>query len=154
MRRFASLDGFLAVTLASFATTSFAFDRCSVLDNIRPDALDPFARALYWYGTHYDPLLVANPLFLRIIAVLSVAWLGPAACVLCHGFLRRRNEIRGLGIAYAATLLYSVVVHMAIELLGDLPPPNLVVFWGLYLPYAVIPIVLLWRLRRPDPFTA
>lgn len=148
-----TLDAFLVATFAAFALTSFLFDRCAALDIVAPDSADPFARALWWYGQRYDPLVAANPLFLQVMSAISAFVFGPFYLYLCHGLLKARPQIRIPSIVYGWIMIYSMLVHVAVELWGDLPPPNLVVFWGVYLGYALAPALLLWRMREPDPFT-
>ncbi len=149
MRR---IDAFFVVTFASFAATSFLFDRTAALDIVGPDSADPFARALYWYGVRYDPLVVANPLFLRVMSAISAFVFGPFYVWLVRGFLRRDERIRTPAVVYGWVMLYSMVVHVAVELWGELPPPNLPVFFGVYAMYVVAPALLLWRMRSGPAF--
>lgn len=151
-RRTRLLDALLIATFASFALTSFLFDRTAALDIVGPDSSDPFARAVWWYGNKYDPLVAANPLFLQVMSGLSAFVFGPFYLYLCHGLWKRSPSVRVPAIAYAWTMLYSMVVHTAVELWGDLPPPNLLVFVGVYAIYGIAPALLLWRMREPDPF--
>jgi hypothetical protein len=152
MRPHRSIDLFFVATFAGFAATSLLFDRTAALDIIGPDSIDPFARALYWYAIRYDPLVVENPLFLRLMSAISAFVFGPLYIYLAHGFWRQRARIRTAGLVYGWVMVYSMVVHIVVELWGELPPPNLVVFWLVYAIYLVVPILLLWRLRAQDPF--
>jgi hypothetical protein len=149
---FGLLDAFFVATFVAFALTSFLFDRTAALDIVAPDSADPFARAVYWYGMKYDPLVAANPLFLQVMSGISAFVFGPIYLYLAHGILRRRPSIRIPAIAYAITMLYSMVVHLAVELFGDLPPPDLLVFTAVYAIYLVTPVLLLWRFRPRAPF--
>jgi len=148
------LDAFLVATLCAFAATSLLCDRTAALDIIAPDSADPFARAVYWYGVRYDPLVVANPLFLQVMSGISAFVFGPLYLWLARGLWRRDRSIRLPALLYVATMLYSMVVHLAAEIWGELPPPHWDVFVAVYAPYVVVPIALAWRLRRPDPFAA
>lgn len=151
MRR---IDAFFVVTFASFALTSFLFDRTAALDIIGPDSADPFARAIYWYGVRYDPLVLENPLFLQVMSGISAFVFGPFYLWLVRGFVRRDERIRIPAIVYAWMMLYSMVVHLAVELWGELPPPNIPVFVGVYAIYVIAPVLLLWRMRGQRVFAA
>ena len=146
------VDLFFIATFAGFAVTSFLFDRTAALDNISPCSSDPFARAIYWYSQQYDPLVGANPLWLRIMSSVSAFVMGPFYIYLVHGFLKQRNAIRIPSIVYAVVMLYSMLVHTAVELLGDLRPPNLIVFALVYAIYFVAPVLLVIRMRDRLPF--
>lgn len=143
-----SIDAFFVVTFVAFALTSFLFDRTGAIDNIAPDSGDPFARAMYWYGVRYDPLIVANPLFLQVMSGISAFVFGPLYLVLAWGLHHERPWFRTPAVVWAWLMLYSMVVHVAVELWGDHPPPDLLVFTGVYAFYAVVPVLLLVHLRK------
>jgi hypothetical protein len=142
------IEAFFIVTFVAFALTSFLFDRTGAIDNIAPDSSDPFARALYWYAVKYDPLLVANPLFLQVMSAISAFVFGPLYLVLAWGLYQRRPWFRTPAVVWAWTMLYSMSVHVAVELWGDHPPPNLLVFTAIYAMYALFPALLLLHLRK------
>lgn len=146
------LDLVLVVTFGMFALTSFLFDRLGGIDAIDPASADPLARALVAYGERFDPLVLENPVFLRIMSWISAFVMGPFYLVLIYAFVRRRNWIRDPAIAYAAIMLYSMVVHVAAELMWHTPPPNLPVLFATYAWYAVAPVLLLVRMRPTRPF--
>ena len=148
------LDAFLVATLCAFAATSMLVDRTAALDIIGPDSADPFARAMYWYGVRYDPLVVANPLFLQVMSAISAFVFGPLYLWLARALWRRDAAIRVPALLYVVAMLYSMVVHVAVEVWGELPPPNMLVFVGVYTPYLVVPLLLAWRVRRRDPFAS
>lgn len=147
-------DAFLVATLCAFAATSLLVDRTAALDIIGPESADPFARAMYWYGVRYDPLVVANPLFLQVMSAISAFVFGPLYLWLARALWRRDSAIRVPALLYSVAMLYSMIVHVAVELWGEMPPPNMLVFVGVYTPYVLVPLLLAWRVRRPDPFAA
>lgn len=149
--RAAALDRALAATFVGFAATSFLFDRAAALDWVGPDVGDPFGRALWWYGVNFDPLVAANPLHLQVMSALSAFAFGPFYLVLSWCLVRRRAWIRTPAIAYASIMLYSMVVHVVVELCCDTPPPNLAVFVGTCAAYVVAPALLLRRMLKGWP---
>jgi hypothetical protein len=144
------LDVSLVATLIAFAGTSLLCDRTAALDIIGPDSSDPFARAVYWYGVRYDPLVVANPLFLQVMSGISAFVFGPLYLWLARGLWRRDPKVRMPALLWVVAMMYSMIVHVAVELWGELPPPNLAVFVGVYAGYVVVPLLIAWRVRRPD----
>jgi hypothetical protein len=146
------LRGFFIATFAAFAMTSLLFDRAGAMNTVAPDSLDPFGRALFWYGVRFDPLVAENPFFLQVMSGVSAFLFGPLYVYLAHGFLKRRNEIRVPAIAYAWVMLYSMAVHVAVELWGERPPPYPLVFIATYAIYIIAPVLLLWRMRPARPF--
>jgi hypothetical protein len=142
------LDAFFIVTFLAFALTSFLFDRTGAIDNISPDSSDPFARAMYWYGERWDPLIVVNPLFLQVMSAISAFLFGPLYLVLAWGLHHRRLWFRLPATIWAWLMLYSMVIHVVVELWGEHRPPDLLVFTGVYAFYVVAPILLLVHLHR------
>ena len=49
-------------------------------------------------------------------------------------------------------MAYSMVLHTVVELWGDMPPPNLMVFFGVYATYLLTPLVVMWRMWDAKPF--
>jgi len=145
-RPLAPIDRLLVGACVAFAATSLLFDRAAALDWVGPNVGDPFGRALYWYAEKYDPLVAANPLWLRVMSGISAFVFGPFYFVLGWGIAKQRAWIRTPAILYAAVMLYTMVVHVVVELWCDTPPPNIVVFLGTYLGYALVPVVLLRRM--------
>jgi hypothetical protein len=141
------LDAFLVATLCAFAATSLLCDRTAALDIIGPDSADPFARAVYWYGVRYDPLVVANPLFLQVMSGISAFVFGPFYLWLARALWRRDARARLPALLWVVAMLYSMVVHVAVEIWGELPPPNVAVFVAVYTPYLVVPLLVAWRMR-------
>ncbi len=148
------LDRALIVALLAFTATSLLFDRAAALDAVAEDSADPFGRALWWYGVHYDPLVAENPLFLRVMSGISAFGFGMLYPVLAWGIAKRRNWVRGPALAYAAMMLYSMFVHVVVEVQCDTPPPNMPIFLGTYLGYILVPVLLAWRLSPRRPFGA
>ena len=73
--------------------------------------------------------------------------------VLAWAFWRGVDAVRIPAIAWAIAILYSMVVHLWMEVFGDHPAPNLPLLLAIYLPYVVLPIAVLYRLRSATPFS-
>ena len=142
-------DIFIVVCLVAMATAAFTMDRSAALDLCAPDSPDPFGRALWGYGERYDPLVSANPHFLRVMSGISAFVFGPLELVIAYGLWTRKAWVRTPAFVWSVAMLYSMVVHTIVELWGDLPPPNPVIAVAAYVVYIVVPIVLLHRFRDP-----
>ncbi|PRQ06447.1 EXPERA domain-containing protein [Enhygromyxa salina] len=143
-------DRWLALALLGFAATSFGVDRLAALD-VDFCTEQSMWGALCWYGRNLDPLFLANPQWLRVMSGISAFVFGPAYLVLAWGIWRGVEAARWPTIAWAVALLYSMVVHLWMEFFGDYPPPRPGLLLAIYLPYAVVPILALWRFSRPPP---
>jgi hypothetical protein len=146
-------DRWLALALVSFAFTSFGVDRLAALD-VDFCAEQQMWGALCWYGQNLDPLFLANPQWLRVMSGISAFVFGPAYLVLAWGIWRGVEAVRLPTIAWAVALLYSMAVHLWMEFFGELPPPRPGLLIAIYLPYAVVPVLAMWRLWAPHPFSA
>lgn len=141
-------DAAIAATLVGFAATSLLFDRAAALDLVAVDSPDPFGRMLWWFGTTYDPLVAQNPWFLRVMSAISAFVYGPFYLWAALALWRRNASLRTPALIYASTILYSMIVHVAVEVWGDLPPPSLLIFGLVYAPYCVLPVALVMRCRQ------
>jgi hypothetical protein len=142
------LDLVLIVTFLGFALTSFVFDPYTALDVDLAGSSSPPARMIHAFAAGVDPLLLHPPLFLRVMVAISVVVLGPTYLLLAYGLWRERDWIRAPSIAYASVKIYSMIVYLAVALLGDTRPRDHLLFFATYLPYLAAPILLLVRLRR------
>lgn len=148
------LDQLLIFGFLTFAFTCFAFDRLAATHADLEQVDSFFARYLVAYGRTVDPLVLANPLWLRIMSGISAFVMGPFYFVMVRAFVKGDERIRIPALIYVCAISYSMVVHLGVEFFGDLPPLNVPVLLATYAPYAVIPLLLAWRMRGPHPFTA
>ncbi len=142
-------DWVLIITLLAMALAALCMDRSAALDLCSADSPDPFGRALWGYGERYDPLVSQNPHFLRVMSGVSAFVFGPLEVIIAYGIWQRRAWVRTPAFVWSVAMLYSMVVHTIIELWGDVPPPNPVIAVAAYLAYIIVPVALLWRMRRP-----
>jgi len=145
-------DRWFVLGFVMFAATSFLVDRLAALD-VDFCAEQRLWGSLCWYGQHLDPLFLANPQWLRVMSGISAWVFGPMYLVLAWAFWRGVDAVRIPAIAWAIAILYSMVVHLWMEVFGDHPAPNLPLLLAIYLPYVVLPIAVLYRLRSATPFS-
>ena len=146
--------GFVAFFVFA-AYTSACTDTIAALNvPITADSPNPLARALWWYAADTDPYFLANPLANRLQTAISAFVFGPFYLVLIAAFVRGWDGIRLPGLLYVGAMTYGMLINFGLQFLGDTPPTNLPKFLALNLPYAIVPLLLGWRLRRERPFSA
>lgn len=145
----------LAVIAVVFAGSSFTIDALLAFGiPPRPDSEVWFAR--WWYENYAgsaDPLLVANPLFVRIQATFAFAF-GLFYLALAYALVRRRDWIRMPAILYSAANIYGLSLIFGVNLFGEYRAKDNVALWLFCTaPYLIYPFVLLYRMWRPRPFS-
>ena len=144
-------DRWFIAAFLLFACTSFFVDRLAALDvDVCTEAR--MGGLLCWYGQTIDPLYLANPQWLRVMSGISAWVFGPVYLVLAWAFARGVDACRPVAVAWAVAILYSLVVHVWMELFGAHPSPMPAVMLAVYLPYALVPVLVLARMSRPRPF--
>lgn len=146
------LDRWLILGFLTFAMTSWFVDRLAALD-VDFCGEQRLWGSLCWYGRNLDPLFLANPQWLRVMSGVSAWVFGPLYLLLAWGFWRGIEAVRGPAIAWAVAISYSMVLHLWMEFFGDYPPPRPGLMMMVYLPYLLLPLVVVCRLREPTPFS-
>lgn len=151
------IDVFFAIVFVIFALTSGISDAIPTLGiEMRPDSDNPLARANYWYAVDADPLFMRAPVWMRFVTGLSTFVYGPFYLVLAWCLVKGKNGIQLPAVIYA-TMISSItgVIVFGVEFFGEpeLRTQNPLKFLALNLPYVVLPLLLLVRMRKPLPFT-
>ncbi len=149
-------DIVLAVIFAAFAVTSVISD---LLPSIGVDFSHPssnfFVQSNYWYAHDADPLFMHPPTWMRIVTGLSAFVYLPFYLVLVYSLLTGRNWIQLPSVIYASVIVaLTGVVVFGVEFFGEAAQRthNPAKFLAFNLPYVLAPLVLLIRMRRPQPF--
>lgn len=150
-------DGVFIVCCSIFACTSLLFDAMPLLVGaLSGDALDwPLAPAGLQTYVAMDPLLVADPVFLRVGVAWSAFVWGPIYAYLARGFYRGDPGIRIPGLMYGAGMIVSMSMVIGEELFSTVPgwrTPSPGLFLAVNLPYPLLALAVILRLRRPSPF--
>jgi hypothetical protein len=145
-------DRYLILCFLVFACTSLFVDRLAALD---ADFCGEqhLGGALCWYGQNIDPLFLANPQWLRVMSGISAWVYGPLYLLLAWAFWRGVEAARTPALVWAVAILYSLVVHLWMEFFGEYPAIRPVVLLLVYLPYVIVPIIVIARLRDARPFS-
>lgn len=151
------IDIFFAVVFFIFAITSAISDAIPTLGiQMSPDSANVLARANYWYAVNADPLFMYPPVWMRIVTGLSAFVYGPFYLLLVYCLLRGKNWIQLPAVIYATMIVcLTGIVVFGVEFFGETPfrTPDPIKFVAFNLPYVLIPLLLLIRMRKPNPFS-
>jgi hypothetical protein len=173
-------DWMFIIVFSVFAFTSLAADLVNAVMRPDPESGYFWARAVYnIYALGNDPLLIANPLYLRVMTAISAFLFGPFYIVLVIAFIKGKNWIRPFALVYVGMIVESMIVLLVVEFAGDLAlfemmgadglksaaelaqtglTPSLAVlrpgkFLLFNLPYKLFPLLLAVRMWRSKPFS-
>jgi hypothetical protein len=150
------IDIFFAVVFAAFAVTSVISDLLPTVGvNFSHPSNNFFVQSNYWYAHDADPLFMNPPDWMRIVTGLSAFAYLPFYLVLVFALLTGRNWIQLPSVIYA-TMIVSLtgIVVFGVEFFGEPAwrTHNPGKFLAFNLPYVLVPLLLLIRMRRPAPF--
>ena len=151
------VDIFFAVLFAAFTVTSLISD---LLPTVGVDFSQPsgnfFVQSNYWYAHDADVLFMHPPDWMRIVTGLSAFVYMPFYVLLVYCLLTGRNWIQLFAVIYATMIVtLTGVVVFGVEFFGDpaMRTGNPAKFLAFNLPYVLVPLLLLIRMRKPLPFT-
>lgn len=151
------IDIFFLVIFSLFIVTSLISDLLPTLgvDFSRPSD-NFFVNSNYWYAHDADPLFLHPPVWMRFVTGLS-AFVYPVFYVLLViSIVRGWNWIQLPSVIYSTAIaVITGVVVFGVEFFGEpeFQTQNPLKFLAFNLPYVLIPILLLIRMRKPMPFT-
>lgn len=147
------LDGLFIVAFSIFAFTSMVLEQWIVFGVDLAAATDPLGRAWRWYAESFDPLLLDRLLSIRVMFGIDAWLIGPFYLVLVYAIVRRRNWIRLPALLYAALMVYQNLVYILMEFLSEhAANTNHAMVLLISAPYTVVPLLLAYRMRKPNPF--
>ncbi len=151
------IDIFFAIIFLVFTVTCVISDALPTIGvEMSPDSANMFARANYWYAQGTDPLFMNPPVWMRFVTGLSAFVYGPFYLVLVFCLLKGKNQIQLPAVIYATMIItLTGIVVFGVEFFGEpeYRSPNILKFLMFNLPYVLIPLLLLVRMRKPLPFT-
>ena len=114
-----------------------------------------FAQWNYTYSSLNDPLYEHPPIWLRFITGTSAFIYLPFYVLLVISLARAWNWIQLPAVIYATMIISLTAIPIfGVEFFGDAAQrsPHPVVFLLYNGPYVVVPLLLLIRMRKPNPF--
>jgi hypothetical protein len=102
-------DWFFVLAFAFFTFSSFCSDVVPALGiPIVPHSSNPLVAGSWYYASDADPLLIANPHYVRISTFISAFVFGPFYPVLVYAFVTGANWIRTPAIVYVSAMTYGM----------------------------------------------
>jgi hypothetical protein len=144
----------LCACFALFAFTSLVMEPYVVWGLDYHRAGDPFAAGWLLYATRWDPAFLEPPLFLRIMCGIDLFIFGPFYLVLIYAFIKQKNWIRIPALLQSTALIYSTVEYFAFEFIGERSRADILMVIVCNIPYTVVPLLLMFRMRGTVPFQA
>jgi short-subunit dehydrogenase len=102
--------------------------------------------AVHWWGSHFDPLLMARPAWWRMTIWIDALFFGPFYLVAIYAYWRAKAWIRIPSIIYASMLLTNVLIILFEEANGLHATPNSPVVFLANFPWLVFPLVIILRM--------
>ncbi len=142
-------DAFLVLWFCVFSVSSFVFEQFIVFDVDLASATDPFGRTWYWYASSFDPVFLDTPLWLRIMCGIDGYVFGACYPVFIYAFAKGRDWVRIPALCYGAAIVYSTLVYFGWEFLDaeNRAQANLAMVIVVNIPYTIVPLLLMWRVR-------
>jgi hypothetical protein len=113
----------------------------------------PMVDLVHWYGSHFDPLLMARPAFWQMTIWIDVLFFGPFYLFAIYAFVRGRDWIRPPALIWSGTMCANVLIILMEERYGEWATPHFPLVLALNGPWLLLPLVVIWRLRYEHPFS-
>jgi hypothetical protein len=151
------IDIFFMIIFSLFIVTSCIADMVPTLGiDFNQPSENPIVNANYWYAEGTDPLFQNPPVWMRIVTGLSAFVYMIFYIILVIALWRGWNKIQLPSVIYA-TMIAGItgIIVFGVEFFGEPEwrTPNPAKFLMFNIPYVLIPILLLIRMRKPMPFT-
>jgi hypothetical protein len=135
---------------------------CIISDSVEGLGLDQVADSTnilvqwnYTYSSNFDPLYQSHPLWLRFISGTSAFLYLPFYVILIISLAKGWNRIQLFAVIYATMIISLTAIPIfGVEFFGGPGErtPNPLVFLLYNAPYVLVPLLLLIRMRKPEPF--
>ncbi len=149
-------DLFLVFWFCVFSVSSFIYEQYIIFDVDLASATDIFGRSWYWYASSFDPVFLDTPLWLRIMCGIDGYLFGACYPAFIYAFIKGCNWVRVPALVYGSAIIYSTLVYFGWEFLDptNREEANLLAVFIVNIPYTIVPLLLMWRVRNPAPFSA
>lgn len=108
---------------------------------------------VHWWEKTYDPLLWARPAWYRATIWIDVLLFGPFYAAAIVAFVRGRAWIRLPSFIWSGLMFANVTIILFDELAGPYASPHPWVVVGANASWILMPILMVWRMRSPHPFS-
>ena len=147
-------DAFLVFWFCVFAFTSLVYEQYIVFGVDLAKTTEPIGWSWYWYAKSFDPVFLKTPLWLRIMCGIDAYVFGPMYLYLIWAFIKEKDSVRIPALLYGSAIVYSTLVYFGWEFLSpaNRAEANLPVVVLVNIPYTIVPLMLMWRVRYARPF--
>ncbi len=114
---------------------------------------ESMVKLIHWYGSSFDPLLMARPQWWKMTIWIDVLFYGPFYVLAIYAFVKGKDWIRIPAIFYSGMMFADVFIILGEEVAGPHATSHLPLVLGLNLPWLLMPLFLTFRLRREHPFS-
>jgi hypothetical protein len=108
--------------------------------------------AIHWWGSTYDPVLMARPAWWKVTIWIDAVFFGPFYLIAIYAFARGLEWIRVPALLWAATMLTVVSVILGEEAFGEHRTPQLAIVLFANAAWLVFPALVIFRMARETPF--
>jgi hypothetical protein len=109
---------------------------------------------IHWYGSNFDPLLMARPVWWKMTIWIDSLLFGPYYAFAIYAFTKGKNWIRIPSIVQSSFLIAIVLIILGEETWGEHATPSRLFVYGDNLPWLLFPILVIARMYRSErPFT-
>lgn len=114
----------------------------------------PAVNAIHWWGSTFDPVLMARPVWWKMTIWIDALGFGPFYVIAIYAFATGKDWIRLPSIIYSAMLFTNVVIILGEERAGAYATPHFPIVFLANLPWLLFPLIIIARMwRSPSPFT-
>ncbi|WP_376796971.1 EXPERA domain-containing protein [Thermogemmatispora sp.] len=114
----------------------------------------PMIDLIHWWGQHFDPLLMARPVFFKVTIWLDDLLYGPFYLVAIYAYVKGREWIRLPSIIYAVAMIEGVVMILSEEAFGLYRSPQLALVVAANASWIIFPLLILLRMGLSEhPFS-
>jgi len=150
------MDIILVFWFSVFCISSFIFEQFIVFGVDLSRTTDIFGRTWYWYAKSFDPIFLDTPIWLRVMCTIDGYVFGACYPFFIYALVKCRNWIRIPALMYGAAIVYSTLVYFGWEFFDptNRAEANLLAVFIINIPYTIVPLILIWRVRYPKPFNS
>jgi hypothetical protein len=114
----------------------------------------PVVDAIHWWGSNFDPLLMARPVFFKVTIWLDNLLYGPFYLVAVYAYIKGKEWIRLPSIIWAVSMMSGVIMILSEEAFGQYRTPHLALVIAANISWIIFPLIVLFRFGvNEHPFT-
>ena len=113
----------------------------------------PFVDMIHWWGTSFDPVQYARPVWWRATIWIDALLFGPFYAAAIYAYVKGRDWIKNPSLVWAGLMFANVTIILFEELVGPHATPARGIVLLANAPWLLMPIATIARVWSPNPFT-